>query len=245
MRTSGGIYHLIPIRFDFPFPGLQFNSSALSFSQFFVSFASLTRLRISCSHEAKPNEWKTDGTSTCPQVASTEAQKVTGLDITDVLDIWIRQQLAEQPKKKQHCIDIPIFMQIVRRDLFHACALKPEKAMIWWKSFVFCRPQVPIIHSSFFCVTCTWRTGRGKEKKRRGRERTEPADRLQEYCQGTRAEFLADCQRGKYNDVVAIYRSNESVKVSPCPFYFHLVLGGCTILPHLVHWMFEQNIRSF
>ncbi|QSS65250.1 hydroxyacid dehydrogenase, mycelia-enriched transcript [Histoplasma capsulatum] len=116
--------------------------ASLASLRFFVSFASLTRLRISCSHEAKPNEWKTDGTSTCPQVASTEAQKVTGLDITDVLDIWIRQQLAEQPKKKQHCIDIPIFMQIVRRDLFHACALKPEKAMIWWKSFVFCRPQV-------------------------------------------------------------------------------------------------------
>ncbi|EDN05723.1 hypothetical protein HCAG_02326 [Histoplasma mississippiense (nom. inval.)] len=106
------------------------------------ALASLASLRV-----PKPNEWKTDGTSTCPQVASTEAQKVTGLDITDVLDIWIRQQLAEQPKKKQHCIDIPIFMQI-------------------------------------------------------------------EYCQGTRAEFLADCQRGKYNDVVAIYRSNESVKVT-------------------------------
>ncbi|KAG5300564.1 hydroxyacid dehydrogenase, mycelia-enriched transcript [Histoplasma ohiense] len=37
---------------------------------------------------------------------------------------------------------------------------------------------------------------------------------LREYCQGTRAEFLADCQSGKYNDVVAIYRSNESVKVT-------------------------------
>ncbi len=36
---------------------------------------------------------------------------------------------------------------------------------------------------------------------------------MQEYKEGCRQEFLADCQKGKYDHVSAIYRSNESTKV--------------------------------
>jgi hypothetical protein len=35
----------------------------------------------------------------------------------------------------------------------------------------------------------------------------------QEYGQGTREEFLSNCQSGKYDDVVVIYRSNDSTSV--------------------------------
>ena len=36
---------------------------------------------------------------------------------------------------------------------------------------------------------------------------------LQEYGTGTREEFISNCKAGKYNDVVVIYRSNESTSV--------------------------------
>jgi hypothetical protein len=35
----------------------------------------------------------------------------------------------------------------------------------------------------------------------------------QEYGTGTREEFISNCKAGKYNDVVVIYRSNESTSV--------------------------------
>ncbi|GAB7354480.1 hypothetical protein MBLNU459_g4953t1 [Dothideomycetes sp. NU459] len=37
---------------------------------------------------------------------------------------------------------------------------------------------------------------------------------LQEYSAGTRDEFLSNLESGKYNDVVAIYRSNESTSIT-------------------------------
>lgn len=38
----------------------------------------------------------------------------------------------------------------------------------------------------------------------------------QEYPHGTREEFMRNCKDGKYDDVVAIYRSNASTKVRFC-----------------------------
>lgn len=36
----------------------------------------------------------------------------------------------------------------------------------------------------------------------------------QEYRTGTRDEFIANCKAGHYDDVVALYRSNSSTKVT-------------------------------
>jgi glyoxylate reductase len=36
---------------------------------------------------------------------------------------------------------------------------------------------------------------------------------LKEYTGKTREDFLADCASGEWNDVVALYRSNESTSV--------------------------------
>lgn len=35
----------------------------------------------------------------------------------------------------------------------------------------------------------------------------------QEFPSGTREEFIENCKAGKYDDVVALYRSNNSTKV--------------------------------
>lgn len=35
----------------------------------------------------------------------------------------------------------------------------------------------------------------------------------QEFPSGTREEFIANCKAGQYDDVVALYRSNNSTKV--------------------------------
>jgi D-3-phosphoglycerate dehydrogenase len=45
---------------------------------------------------------------------------------------------------------------------------------------------------------------------------------MQEYKEGNRQEFLADCQKGKYNHVSAIYRSNESTKVRSSEYIFRI-----------------------
>ena len=38
--------------------------------------------------------------------------------------------------------------------------------------------------------------------------------RAKTFSGSTRAEFLEECEKGSYNDVVALYRSNESTSVS-------------------------------
>lgn len=37
---------------------------------------------------------------------------------------------------------------------------------------------------------------------------------LKEFPEGTRDEFIRNCKDGQYDDVVVIYRSNASTKVS-------------------------------
>lgn len=37
---------------------------------------------------------------------------------------------------------------------------------------------------------------------------------LKEFPEGTRDEFIRNCKDGQYDDVVVIYRSNASAKVS-------------------------------
>lgn len=37
---------------------------------------------------------------------------------------------------------------------------------------------------------------------------------LKEFHEGTRDEFIRNCKDGQYDDVVVIYRSNASTKVS-------------------------------
>jgi D-3-phosphoglycerate dehydrogenase len=37
---------------------------------------------------------------------------------------------------------------------------------------------------------------------------------LKEFLEGTRDEFIRNCKDGQYDDVVVIYRSNTSTKVS-------------------------------
>ncbi|OJD14590.1 hypothetical protein AJ78_05077 [Emergomyces pasteurianus Ep9510] len=53
-----------------------------------------------------------------------------------------------------------------------------------------------------------------------------------EYLQGNRAEFIADCNSGKYDDVIAIIRSNDSVNVTG-PFDAELI----NVLPESVKFI--------
>lgn len=57
---------------------------------------------------------------------------------------------------------------------------------------------------------------------------------LQEYGTGNRQEFLADCRTGKYDKVHAIYRSNESTKVTG-PFDEELVSALPEAMKYICH----------
>jgi len=57
---------------------------------------------------------------------------------------------------------------------------------------------------------------------------------LKEYGTGTREEFISNCKAGKYNDVVVIYRSNESTSVTG-PFDKELVSLLPSSLKYICH----------
>lgn len=47
---------------------------------------------------------------------------------------------------------------------------------------------------------------------------------MQEFPSGTREDFLRNCKQGHYDDVVAIYRSNTSTKVSWWPISVYVCI---------------------
>ena len=57
---------------------------------------------------------------------------------------------------------------------------------------------------------------------------------LQEYGTGSRQDFISRLKGGEYNDVVAIYRSNDSTKVTG-PFDKELVSSLPASLKYITH----------
>lgn len=57
---------------------------------------------------------------------------------------------------------------------------------------------------------------------------------MQEYQSGSREEFLSQLRAGEYDDVVAIYRSNESTSVTG-PFNKELVQNLPSSLKYITH----------
>jgi glyoxylate reductase len=57
---------------------------------------------------------------------------------------------------------------------------------------------------------------------------------LQEYDAGSRQDFISKLKGGEYNDVVAIYRSNDSTKVTG-PFDKELVSSLPASLKYITH----------
>jgi glyoxylate reductase len=57
---------------------------------------------------------------------------------------------------------------------------------------------------------------------------------LQEYGTGSRQDFISKLKGGEYNDVVAIYRSNDSTKVTG-PFDRELVSSLPPSLKYITH----------
>lgn len=51
------------------------------------------------------------------------------------------------------------------------------------------------------------------EGKRIASSRVYSLMKIQEFPSGTREDFIANCKAGQYDDVVALYRSNNSTKV--------------------------------
>jgi lactate dehydrogenase-like 2-hydroxyacid dehydrogenase len=60
------------------------------------------------------------------------------------------------------------------------------------------------------------------------------ADSVQEFQSGSREEFLSTLRAGEYDDVVAIYRSNESTSVTG-PFNKELVQNLPSSLKYITH----------
>ena len=60
------------------------------------------------------------------------------------------------------------------------------------------------------------------------------SDRKQEYASGTRADFIKKCQSGEYDEVVGIYRSNESTSATG-PFNRELVEALPSSLKYIAH----------
>lgn len=57
---------------------------------------------------------------------------------------------------------------------------------------------------------------------------------LKEFRKGTREQFLANCKNGEYNDVVALYRSNQSTSETG-PFNQELVAALPASLKYICH----------